>query len=145
MNNTFSITQQYRKKMWYNNRFFTALNIYGVKAAAIFELVITILAVGELVLSLIRAYEAIASLVMSSGPNYAKFYSIQSAGNSQGRYVLRRDSRGQYSIAPSPDDRRGRSAYRRARAQSRRTGRKVSSGTTPPVFEARASCRFHRR
>src|ERR1700688_3749432 len=29
---------------------FTALNIYGVKAAAVFELVITILAVGELLL-----------------------------------------------------------------------------------------------
>jgi ethanolamine permease len=29
---------------------FTALNIYGVRAAAIFELVITMLAVGELLL-----------------------------------------------------------------------------------------------
>jgi ethanolamine permease len=50
---------------------FTALNIYGVKAAAIFELVITILAVGELLLfaGLTLPHFKVANLSLNAFPN----------------------------------------------------------------------------
>lgn len=50
---------------------FTALNIYGVKAAAIFELIITIFAVGELLLfsSITLPYVEMKNLTLNAFPN----------------------------------------------------------------------------
>ena len=50
---------------------FTGLNIYGVKAAAVFELVITVLAVGELLLfsSITLPYVEMKNLTLNAFPN----------------------------------------------------------------------------